>query len=244
MARAGNELEGRVALVTGAGRGIGRAIALRFAHAGARVVVVARNRAELQATADLVAVHGGETLVIPTDITQDDQLDSLVRRTRAAFGGPDILVNNAGGGPPRASLIKTRDTDLDRTLQVNLRATVFLTKRVLPSMIEKKHGAIITIGSLAGFAGHAGEAAYAAAKFGLRGFMQAVFEEVRAAGIKVSLICPGYVDTALIPPNKRLDRERMLRPEDVANAAYGVAVSPAHCCPTELLLQPQYRPFT
>jgi short-subunit dehydrogenase len=96
---------------------------------------------------------------------------------------------------------------------------------------------------LAGLAGKAGEAAYTAAKFGVRGFSQSLFEEVREYGIKVSTICPGYVDTALIPPNRRVNRSKMLSPEDVAEAVYGVAVSSPRSCPFEIILHPQQDPF-
>ena len=118
-----------------------------------------------------------------------------------------------------------------------------LSKLVLPRIIERRQGAIINMCSLAGTAGKAGEAAYAAAKFGIRGFTQSVFDEVHEYGIKVSNICPGYVDTAMIPSNRRLDRAKMIRPEDVAEAVYSVVTSSARVCPLEIVLQPQYDPL-
>jgi short-subunit dehydrogenase len=118
-----------------------------------------------------------------------------------------------------------------------------LTKLVLPGMIERQQGAIINICSLAGMTGKAGEAAYAAAKFGVRGFTQSLFAEVREYGLKVSTICPGYVDTEMIPPNRRVDRTKMLHPEDVAEAVYSVVMSSAQACPVEIVLQPQYDPL-
>jgi short-subunit dehydrogenase len=117
-----------------------------------------------------------------------------------------------------------------------------LTKLVLPSMLARHSGTIVNICSLASLAGKPGEAAYSAAKFGMRGFSQSLFEEVREYGIKVSTICPGYVDTALIPPNRRVDRNKMLSPENVAQAVYEVVVSSARCCPLEIILQPQHDP--
>ncbi len=236
-------LTDQVALITGAGRGIGRAIALRLTKAGVRTVLAARTEQELQVTAAIIRRDGGKTLVVPTDVTQDDQVDSLVEQTLAHSGHVDILVNTAGGGPPRTSIVKSRITDWEQTLQVNLLATMSVTKRVLPSMIERQHGTIITLGSIASFTGQAGEAAYAASKFGVRGFTQSLFEEVRRYGIKVSFLCPGYVDTALIPPNKRIDREKLLSPDDVAEAAYNIAVSSPRACPAEVILQPQFDPF-
>lgn len=236
-------LTDQVALITGAGRGIGRAITLRLAKAGVRTVLAARTEQELQATAEIIRKDGGKTLVVPTDVTQDDQVDNLLKQTLAYYGHVDILVNNAGGGPPRTPIVKSRPTDWEWTLRVNLWAPMSLTKRVLPSMIERQHGTIITLGSIASFTGRAGEAAYAASKFGLRGFTQSLFEEVRRYGIKVSFLCPGYVDTALIPSNKRINREKLLSPDDVAEAAYNIAVSSPRACPAEVILQPQFDPF-
>ncbi len=236
-------LAGRIALITGASRGIGRATALRLARAGAAIVLAARTEPDLSAVAEIIRTLGMEALVVPTDVIDDQQLEALVDATLARFGHIDLLVNNAGGGPPRTPIVKTRLRDWEWTLRVNLWATMILTKLVLPSMIERRSGAIVNICSLAGLTGKAGEAVYAAAKFGVRGFSQSLFEEVREYGIKVSTLCPGYVDTALIPPNRRVDRSKMLSPEDVAEAVYGVVVSPARCCPLEIVLQPQHDPL-
>lgn len=233
-------LLGRVALITGASRGIGRATALRLARAGATTVLAARTERDLSSTAEVVRLSGGEALVIPTDVTDDRQLETLAGTTLARFDRVDVLINNAGGGPPRAPIAKARTVDWDWTLRTNLWATMVLTKLVLPSMIGRRSGTIINICSLAGLVGKAGEAAYAAAKFGVRGFSQSLFEEVREYGIKVSTICPGYVDTALIPPNRRVDRSTMLSPEDVAEVVYGVVVSSPRSCPAEIVLHPQH----
>ncbi|MBI3756621.1 MAG: SDR family oxidoreductase [Deltaproteobacteria bacterium] len=233
----------RVALITGASRGIGRAIALRLARAGATTVLAARTQTDLLTVAELIHALGQETLVVPTDVANDQQLEALAAAALERFGHIDLLVNNAGGGPPRAPITKARFMDWDWTLRVNLWATMALTKLVLPTMIERRSGAIVNICSLAGLTGKAGEAAYAAAKFGVRGFSQSLFEEVRAYGIKVSTICPGSVDTALLPPNRRVDRSKMIKPEDVAEVVYGVAMSSAHCCPLEIVLQPQLDPL-
>ena len=236
-------LLGQIALITGASRGIGRAIALRLARDGATTVLAARSEQALHDVARMIHTSGGTTLVVPTDVTEDWQLTALVDRTLALYRHIDILVNNAGGGTPRTLVTKARLTDWERTLRVNLWATMVLSKLVLPSMIERRRGAIINMCSLAGTAGKAGEAAYAAAKFGVRGFTQSVFDEVHEYGIKVSAICPGYVDTTMIPPNRRVDRAKMIRPEDVAEAVYGVVTSSARVCPLEIVLQPQYDPL-
>lgn len=236
-------LAGCVALVTGASRGIGRATALRLAEAGAVLAVTARSEHALSTVGEAVHRTGTGVLVVPTDLTNDQQVEALVSATLTRFGHIDILVNNAGGGPPRTPIVKARVADWEWTLRVNLWAAMLLTKLVLPTMIERRSGVIVNIGSLAGLTGKAGEAAYAAAKFGLRGFSQSLFDEVHEYGIKVSTICPGYVDTALIPPNRRVDRSKMLSPEDVAEAVYTVATSSPRCCPLEIVLHPQHDPL-
>src|SRR5581483_4644646 len=243
MATETASLVGRVALVTGASRGIGRAIALRLARAGASAVLAARTSAALQAVAEEIRALGQAAVAIPTDVTNAQQLDALVDAAQARFGQIDILVNNAGGGPPRTLVHKGRVADWEWAWRVNLWATMALTKLVLPSMIERRTGAIINICSLAGLSGKAGEAAYAAAKFGVRGFSQSVFEEVREYGVKVSTLCPGYVDTSLVPPNRRVDRNKMLTPDDVADAVYEVVTASPRCCPVEIILQPQQDPL-
>ncbi|MGE0681347.1 MAG: SDR family oxidoreductase [Candidatus Binatia bacterium] len=236
-------LTGRVALITGASRGIGRAVATRLAQAGAKIVLAARTRDALATVAEEIRSFGQDAFVAPTDVTNDQQLERLVDAAQARFGSIDILVNNAGGGPPRTPIYKARLTDWDWTLRVNLWATMRLTKLVLPSMMERRNGVIINICSHAGLTGKAGESAYAAAKFGVRGFTQALFEEVREHGIKVSTIFPGYVDTPLIPPNRRVDRAKMLQPEDIARVAYEVVTSSLRCCPLEIVLHPQHDPM-
>ena len=236
-------LAGHVALVTGASRGIGRAIALRLARAGAATVLAARTHTDLLTVAEHIQALGQATLIVQTDVANDQQLEALAATALERFGHIDLLVNNAGGGPPRTPITKARVMDWDWTLRVNLWATMALTKLVLPTMIERRTGAIVNICSLAGLTGKAGEAAYAAAKFGVRGFTQSLFEEVREYGIKVSTICPGYVDTALLPPNRRVDRSKMIKPEDVAEVVYEVAMSSTHCCPLEIVLQPQQNPL-
>ena len=236
-------LSGQVALITGAGRGIGRAIALRLARADIALVLAARTESQLTETAHLARQLGVQALPLPTDLTRDEQTEALVTTALERFGHLDIVVNNAGGGPPRTPVVKARPADWDATLRTNLWATMLVSKLVLPAMLAQGRGAIINICSQAGLAGRAGEAAYAAAKFGVRGFSQALLEEVREKGITVSTIYPGYVDTAMIPHNKRLQRHKMLSPDDVAEAVYQVVGSPPRCCPVELVLQPQHDPL-
>jgi 3-oxoacyl-[acyl-carrier protein] reductase len=235
-------LTDKVAIVTGAGRGIGRAIALALSRAGARIVLAARSEAELRAVADEIRGQDGDALVLPTDVTRDEDMERLVDRTLKEWGSIDILVNNAGWGKT-GPMANSKIEEVDRTLQVNLRATMIMTRLVLPTLLQKKGGAVINIGSISGKAGSANTAAYSASKFGVIGFTQSLFEEVREHGIKVSVILPGFVDTPLIPPNKRLDRRKMIQPGDVAETVLFVLTTPPASCPVEITLRPQQTPY-
>ena len=233
-----NSVAGKTALVTGAGRGIGRAIALALAKAGCTVVVSARSLAELLAVEQEIVAANGNARVVQADLTRDDELHSLVQ----ACGAVDFLINNAGWGK-RAPVLRSRVDDWDQTFRLNLRAPMILAKELLPAMIRKGDGAVINIGSVSGKSGEANGAAYAASKFGLIGFTQSLFEEVRENGIKVAAILPGFVDTPMIPPVKQLDRSRMIQADDVAEAVLYVLTSPATACPIEITLRPQRTPY-
>jgi NADP-dependent 3-hydroxy acid dehydrogenase YdfG len=235
-------LSGKVAIVTGAGRGIGRAIALALSRAGARVVLAARSEAELGAVAEEIRGQDGDAIVLPTDVTRDEDMERLVERTLKEWGTIDILVNNAGWGKT-GPVANSKIEEVDRTLQVNLRATMMMTRLVLPTLLQKKSGAVINIGSISGKAGSANTAAYSASKFGVIGFTQSLFEEVREHGVKVSVILPGFVDTPLIPPNKRLDRSKMIQPGDVAETVLFVLTTPLTFCPVEITIRPQQTPY-
>jgi 3-oxoacyl-[acyl-carrier protein] reductase len=235
-------LTGKVAIITGAGRGIGKAIALALARAGTRVALAARSEPELRTVAEEIRSGDGDALVLPTDVASDEEVESLVKRTQKEWGAIDILINNAGWGKT-APIVNAKPEDWDATLKVNLRAPMILTRLVLPAMQERKSGAIINIGSISAKAGSANTAAYSASKFGLLGFTQSLFEEVREYGIKVSIIHPGFVDTALIPPNKRVDRSRMIRPDDIAETVLFVLSSPPTSCPVEITVRPQQTPY-
>lgn len=233
---------GKVAIVTGASRGIGRAIALELGGAGCAVAMAARGEARLRAVADEVEKQGGECLMAPADLRRDADMHRLVEETLQRWGTVDYLINNAGWGK-KAPILKGNVEDWDQTFQVNLRAPMVLAKLVLPAMVAKSGGAIINIGSLSAKAGQANVAAYSASKFGLLGFTECLFEEVREHGIKVCAIHPGYVDTPLIPQSAKLDRQKMIRPEDVARAVVFVLASSPTCCPVDITIRPQKSPY-
>jgi NAD(P)-dependent dehydrogenase (short-subunit alcohol dehydrogenase family) len=235
-------LEGKVALVTGAGRGIGTSVALMLARSGCRLIVSARTAVQLEATSEEIKSCGAGVAFVVADLARDDELERLVEESQRAFGSVDILINNAGWGK-RAPVMRMKREDLDQTLRVNLRAPMLLANHLVPAMIKKGGGAVINIGSISGKSGEANGAAYSASKFGLVGFTQSLYEEVREHGIKVSVILPGFVDTPLIPPNRQLDRSKMIQADDVAQAVLYVLTSPLTSCPVEMTIRPQRSPY-
>jgi short-subunit dehydrogenase len=185
---------GEVAIVTGASSGIGAATARELARRGAVVVLAARRVDALEAQAEAIREAGGRALVIPTDVSDRDQLMDLADLTLARFGRVDVLVNNAGVSWSRP-LASTRPDDLIGVLEVNLVAALLLTRAVLPGMLDRRHGAVITIGSLSGRV--AMEPLYSASKYGLRGFSLALRRQLAGTGVSASLVSPGKVRTAM-----------------------------------------------
>ena len=151
---------------------------------GCRVVLAARTSGELEKVKLDIQNDKGVAIAVPTDLTRDEDIDMLVRESERQFGAVDFLINNAGWGK-RASVVRAKIEDWDQTLRVNLRAPMLLAQNLLPAMIEKGEGAVINIGSVSGKSGEANGAAYSASKFGLIGFTQSLYEEVREHGVKV-----------------------------------------------------------
>ena len=235
-------LAGKVSIVTGASRGIGKAISILLAQSGSRVVLAARSEPQLKSVRDEISSQNGDALVIPTDLTRDEEMERLVEQTIKEWGSVDVLINNAGLGKV-APVVKAKVSDWDETFQVNLRAPMILSKLVLPQMMERGEGSIINISSVSGKSGQANGSAYSASKFGLIGFTQSLYEEVREYGIRVTAICPGFVDTQLIPQMRRMDRSKMIRPEDIAQTVLFVLTSPPTACPVEITIRPQRTPY-
>jgi NAD(P)-dependent dehydrogenase (short-subunit alcohol dehydrogenase family) len=238
------EARQRVALVTGAGRGVGRAVALALAQTGFALCLAARTREELEHTRALCGLAPAHSLIVLLDLAQEEAPDCLIDTALDHFGHLDVLVNNAGWAPARTPLVKLSAADQDRILAINLRAPIALTRLAAKRMVSREHpGVIVNVASSAARRMPAGEAIYAAAKAGLIAFTHAAFAELRERGIKLSVIIPGLVDTPLIPHNKRLDRALMLRPEEVAAAVMTIVNARAGVCPVELVLEPQRDPM-
>jgi short-subunit dehydrogenase len=235
-------LEGKIAVVTGAGRGIGRAIAVRLAQSGCRVVLVARSLPQLEEVQKEILSLAREALSMPTDLTRDEDINRLLEKTHETWGSVDILINNAGWGK-KAAIVRAKIEDWDQTFKLNLRAPMILSRLVLPPMIAKGEGAIINVGSISGKTGEANAAAYAASKFGLIGFTQSLYEEVREYGVKVAVILPGFVNTPLIPETPHLDRSKMIQADDIAETVHFVLTSSETCCPVEITVRPQRTPY-
>jgi short-subunit dehydrogenase len=217
MAR--KQLAGQVALVTGASSGIGAATAKELAKRGAAVVLAARRADLLEAQAEAVRASGGHALAMPTDVADRAQLAQLAERATATFGRVDILVNNAGASWSRP-LASTPPDELIGLLEVNLLGAMLLTRALLPGMLERRHGAIISVGSLSGRV--AMEPLYSASKYGLRGFSLALRRQLRGSGVSVSLVSPGNVRTAMTAHVQA----RLPEPEIVATAIAELVVRP------------------
>ena len=190
-------LNGKVALITGGGRGIGRAVAIAYAGAGAAVAICARTAKELEETHDEIVGFGGRCEAWTCDVSVDESVENLIEQMDTTFRRIDILVNNAGVMTRPAPLTQLEIKKWDYTIAVNLRGTFLVTRAVLPIMQRQKCGSIINVSSSIGRSGYANFTAYAASKWGIEGFTQSLAAEIRSDGIRVNSVDPGYVATKL-----------------------------------------------
>ena len=210
------ELIGKVAIVTGASRGIGRAISVALAGEGAAVVLAARSIEKLEETAEQVSKAGGQAEIVVTELTEEDSIKNLVKETAEKFGRLDILVNNAGV-THSAPLAETATQDWEKCMQVNARAPFILCREALGLLSKAEAGCIINIASVVGVKGYPLQSAYTSSKHALRGMTISLSEELRGSNVRVHLLCPGGVDTDMVG-NVRPDikKEDLIRPDEIA----------------------------
>jgi hypothetical protein len=242
------DLDGKAALVTGASSGIGESTAEALAEAGASVALAARREDELEQLADRIESDGGEALVVPTDVTDEGEIQEMVDRTHEEFGSLDILVNNAGV----MLLERVEDADTDnfrQMVEVNLLGLMNVTHAALPLMQQQGEGHVVNISSVAGRKAYAGSSGYNATKFGVNGFSEALREEVTGENdIRVTLIEPGFVDTELaehIPDDEQQEQAKealeamdALTPDDIARSITYAVGQPSHVDVNEILIRP------
>ncbi|PZN09899.1 MAG: 3-oxoacyl-ACP reductase [Bacillota bacterium] len=219
-------LQGKVAIITGAGKGIGRATAVLFAREGARVVVAEVDRATGEETAGTIDREGGEALFLPVDVTDRQAVAGMVAAARERFGRIDVLVNNAGITAD-AMLAKMTEEQWDRVIEVNLKGVFNCTQAVLPVMIEQGGGVILNAASVVGVYGNIGQTNYVASKAGVIGLTRAWARELGRHGIRVNAVAPGFIETDMtrtVPAHlveavrQRTPLGRLGRPEEVARA--------------------------
>jgi 3-oxoacyl-[acyl-carrier protein] reductase len=234
-------LSGQVAVITGAGRGIGAAIAGSLADLGARAVLCGRTRATLETVSAAIQNSGGQSSIMECDVTDLRSVESLAERVERTFGRVDILVNNAGIGGPGGPLHQFPPEAWDQMLNTNLRGVYYCIRSFAPLMIRARGGHIINISSIAGKNPLPNGAAYSASKWGLNGLSYSVAEELRAYNIRVSVICPGSVHTQF-SPHQGKSTEKMLQPADVAHAVAMIVTQSPQSFASEIVLRPTQKP--
>ena len=211
------DLKNKNALITGAGKGIGKAIALALAKEGVNVILVARTQEEIDSVAAKVRSLRVKALAITADVTDINSVNAAVAKALAEFGTIDILINNAGIAA-FGKFLELEPTDWERIIQVNLMGTYYVTRAVLPNMIERQTGDIINISSTAGLSGNALTSAYSASKFAVLGLTESLMQEVRKHNIRVTALTPSTVATEMAKDLKLTDGnpEKVMQAEDMA----------------------------
>jgi NADP-dependent 3-hydroxy acid dehydrogenase YdfG len=236
------QLDGKVALITGGGSGVGQATAKLFVQEGAKVAIAGRDGAKLKKAVE--AIPGGAgILIVPTDVTVPAQVKALVDETIKKFGRVDILVNNAGTNLKARKVRELTVEAWDQLVRTNLDGAFFCIREVLPGMLARKDGVVVNVNSISGKrASSLGGAGYAAGKFGMHALAGCLANEELENGIRVSTIYPGEIDTPILEvrptPVTAEHRARILKAEDVANAVFYVATLPPHVTVPELIIKP------
>lgn len=236
-----DELTGQVAVVTGAGRGIGEAISKRLAKLGATVLLIARDAGRLAEVKRQIEAPGGKAESFPLDLLHEAAITALAGSIKDRHGRCDILVNNAGIGAIGVPLYEASPETWDAVMATNLRAPYLMIRALAPLMIAAQSGHIINISSLAGHNPLKNGAAYAASKWGLNGLTYSVAEELRDYGIRVSAVAPGSVNTAF-GGSKIADASWKIQPDDVANVVAMLVTQSPQSFVSEVLLRPTHKP--
>jgi NAD(P)-dependent dehydrogenase (short-subunit alcohol dehydrogenase family) len=236
-------LAGKVAVVTGGNGGIGLGMAEGIASLGANIVIAGRDAGK--ATTALAALRALDVKAefVSADVTKKAECVALIAKAESLFGRVDILVNNAGiGGPPACLLHELAPADWEAIFNTNLRGVYYMMRAVLPLMIAAGTGHVVNISSLAGKNPLPRGAAYSASKWALNGLSYGVAEELRSQNIRVSVICPGSVDTDFSPRRHGKDTQKMLQPEDVAHAVAMLVTQKPQSFISEVLIRPTEKP--
>lgn len=241
LAQPSSFLSSSVAVVTGANRGIGFAIARKLSSLGASVVISGRDQAQLQQAAGELMHGHGRAEAVKCDVTDLQDVIVLASHVRRNYGRVDILVNNAGIGGPASALHELQPVDWDAVLNTNLRGVYYMIREIAPMMIAAGSGHIINISSLAGKNPLPRGAAYSASKWALNGLTYSVAEELRSHNIRVSVICPGSVETRFSPHHGK-DPRKMLQPEDVAHAVAMLVAQEPQSFISEISMRPTQKP--
>ncbi len=220
------DLSGRTALVTGASRGIGRACAVLLARQGARVVLAARNEGLLDEAANEIAASGGEAHVLALDLADHEDVPAAVRQLPKDFAAVDILVNNAGITADNLLARMTLD-QWQRVQDVNLTGVFVLTKALVRGMMRRRYGRIVSVSSVAGVLGNAGQANYAASKAGLIGFSKSLARELLSRGITVNVVAPGFIETDMTAAMPEGAGDRFLEQHGVVRLGTVEDIAPA-----------------
>jgi 3-oxoacyl-[acyl-carrier protein] reductase len=238
----GKSLQGGVALITGGSRGIGKAIARRLAALGAAVSICGRDEEKLIVASRELEAEGAKVLVRRADVTKEADIRAFVDATEKQLGAITILVNNAGtGGGGFGAIQEKSEAEWDQVMNTNLKSVFFVSRAVIPGMIQRRGGDIINISSLAGKNTFAGGGIYCASKWGLQGLSGCMAEDLRAHGIRVSVICPGSVATDFTGRGPK-DPSKVLTADDVAHAIATVATQGPQSFISEVHLRPVAKP--
>jgi 3-oxoacyl-[acyl-carrier protein] reductase len=234
-------LAGKTALVTGASRGIGFAIARKLGLMGAKVAICARDAKKLEDAAARLRNDSVEVLAATADVASAAEIASLVTKTEKSLGSIEILVNNAGVGY-FGPVQEADEKNWDSVLDTNLKSVFLLSKAVAPGMIERRAGHIINIGSLAGKNAFKNGSIYCASKWGLMGLTECMAEDLREHGIRASVICPGSVATEFGSPASKKNPQKMLQPDDIAHAVEMLVTQAPQSFISEVLIRPTQKP--